>query len=71
MMMKPLASTAGMNTPITVPITVPLPPSRLVPPSTTAVIASSGSVPWPSSVVVEKRPSESMAAKPASRPLRA
>ena len=69
MMMKPLASTAGMNTPITVPMMVPLPPDRLVPPSTTAVIASRGSVPCPSSVVVLKRPSDSMAATPASSPL--
>ena len=71
MMMKPFASTAGMNTPTTVPMMEPRPPASAVPPSTTAVIASSGSLAWPSSVVVENRPSDSIAANPASSPLSA
>ena len=44
-----------MNTPMTVPAIVPMPPNREVPPSTTAAMAWRLSVEWPPMVVVEKR----------------
>ena len=48
-----------MNTPTTVPSTVPMPPNRLVPPMTTAGMACRLSVECPGMVVVAKRASES------------
>src|SRR5215216_6593783 len=67
-MTKPLRRTAGMNTPTTVPTIVPMPPKRLVPPMTTAAIASRLSVEWPPIVVVAKRASDMKPASPASVP---
>ena len=54
MMMKPFCSTAGIHTPMTVPMIVATPPKRLVPPSATAVIACRLSVEWPPTEVVVK-----------------
>jgi hypothetical protein len=44
---SPLRKTPTTTAPINVPITLPRPPNRLVPPSTTAVIASRFSVVCP------------------------
>ncbi len=53
-MMKPFCSTAGIHTPISVPMMLATPPKRLVPPRATAVIACRLSVEWPATEVVEK-----------------
>src|SRR4051794_2692088 len=65
---KPLWRTAGTSRPMTVPVTVPLPPNRLAPPSTTAAIADRLSAVWPLIVVVLKCASDRQPAVPASSP---
>ncbi len=67
-MVKPLSSTAGMKTPMTVPITEPVPPNRLVPPRTTAAMAFRLSCVPLVSVVLLKCARFSTPARPASRP---
>ncbi len=68
MITKPFRSTAGMKTPKTVPRIVPMPPNRLVPPITTAAIASRLSVACPPIVVVPKRARFMKPASPARSP---
>ncbi len=53
-MTKPFWSTAGIQTPMTVPMMVATPPNRLVPPIATAVMARRLSVEWPPTDVVVK-----------------
>src|SRR5690349_6344662 len=67
-MTKPFLSTAGIHTPISVPMIEPIPPNRLVPPSATAVIAWRLSVECPPMLVVEKYATDRNPANPAVTP---